>query len=150
LGENIGPIPEGLYPGNYLKRVGKALASEFGRTLLDEPKSTWVPVVRSRAVEALLRTIRADLAALKVRHNTFFSERPLTERRKKLPQAAIETLAIIVSWRVVTLARIKKIRGAEPSKRTINILMQTGWIRRRVGRATTYEITEIFLLYLGL
>ena len=49
LGEEIGAIPEGLYPGDYLKPVGAALAAEYGRTLTDKPESDWLPIVRDRA-----------------------------------------------------------------------------------------------------
>src|SRR6202163_1364184 len=79
LGENIGAIPEGLYPGDYLKPVGQALAAEHGATLLDQPEAEWLPVVRAKAIDMMMATIREDLAALNVRHDVFFSERSLTE-----------------------------------------------------------------------
>ncbi len=77
LGEEIGPIPEGLYPGDYLKPVGEALAAEFGRSLLDMPGQQWLPVVRGKAVAMMMEAIRADLAALNIKHDVFFSERSL-------------------------------------------------------------------------
>src|SRR5262249_15512551 len=77
LGENIGPIPEGLYPGDYLKPVGEALASERGRSLNQMPEEAWLPVVRAKAIEMMMAEIREDLAALNVRHGVFFSERSL-------------------------------------------------------------------------
>ena len=50
LGEDIGAIPEGLYPGDYLKPVGAALAAEYGATLLnDQPEAEWLPIVRANA-----------------------------------------------------------------------------------------------------
>src|SRR5882757_7045238 len=49
LGENIGEIPEGLYPGDYLKPVGQALADEHGDKLLKRPEAEWLPAVRSKA-----------------------------------------------------------------------------------------------------
>jgi arginyl-tRNA synthetase len=79
LGEDIGPIPEGLYPGDYLKPVGQALAAEHGRALRDRPSTEWLPVVRAKAVEMMMAEVRDDLAALNVRHDVFFSERSLTE-----------------------------------------------------------------------
>ena len=54
LGEAIGPIPEGLYPGDYLKPVGEALAREFGPALKDKPVAEWLPLVRSHAIDAKL------------------------------------------------------------------------------------------------
>src|SRR5213078_4080886 len=50
LGEDIGAIPEGLYPGDYLKPVGQALVSECGRALLDRPEADWLALVRQRAI----------------------------------------------------------------------------------------------------
>jgi arginyl-tRNA synthetase len=78
LGEDIGPIPEGLYPGDYLKPVGEYLAREFGAGLLSKPEGTWLPVARKRAVEAMMAMIRDDLAALNITHEVFASERALT------------------------------------------------------------------------
>ena len=78
LGENIGPIPEGLYPGEYLKRVGAALAARYGRDLLDWPDDRRLGATRALAIEMMMVAIRDDLAALNVRHDVFFSERSLS------------------------------------------------------------------------
>ncbi len=79
LGENIGAIPEGLYPGDYLKPVGVALAAEFGDALTRRPEAEWLPVVRAKAVDTMMAAIRADLAALNVTHDVFYSERALVD-----------------------------------------------------------------------
>jgi arginyl-tRNA synthetase len=79
LGEEIGPIPEGLYPGDYLKPVGRALAAEFGAELRHKPESQWLEPVRAVAVGAMMLLIRDDLAHLNIEHDVFFSERALTE-----------------------------------------------------------------------
>jgi arginyl-tRNA synthetase len=79
LGEHIGAIPEGLYPGDYLKPVGAALAAEYGAALQDRPETEWLPVVRNRAVDMMMAEIRDDLQALNVVHGVFFSERSLIE-----------------------------------------------------------------------
>src|SRR4051794_39530266 len=79
LGEKIGEIPEGLYPGDYLKPVGKALAANFGPTLKDRSESEWLPVVRLVAVDSMMRMIREDLASLGISQDVFFSERSLIE-----------------------------------------------------------------------
>ncbi len=92
LGEDIGPIPEGLYPGDYLKPVGAALASEYGRTLLAKPEAEWLPVVRAKAVEMMMNEIRQDLAVLNVRHDVFFSERSLVDGGEDAVAAAIAAL----------------------------------------------------------
>jgi arginyl-tRNA synthetase len=78
LGETIS-IPEGLYPGEYLKPVGKALAAEFGRSLLDKPETAWLAPVRQRVMAMMLALIREDLAALGVHHDVFFSEASLQD-----------------------------------------------------------------------
>jgi arginyl-tRNA synthetase len=77
LGEDIGAIPEGLYPGDYLKPVGRALADLHGDALLAMPEVEWLPLVRAAAIDSMLEMIRDDLAALNIRHDVFFSERTL-------------------------------------------------------------------------
>ena len=78
LGEEIGPIPEGLYPGDYLKPVGAALAAQYGRDLLTWADDRRLPMVRQKAVDMMMSAIRDDLAALNVRPDVFFSERALS------------------------------------------------------------------------
>jgi arginyl-tRNA synthetase len=80
LGEDIGPIPEGLYPGDYLKPVGEALARTYRDWLRNQPEATWLPIVRQAAVESMLVQILDDLAALGIEFDVFFSEKSLTER----------------------------------------------------------------------
>src|SRR5262249_43523693 len=50
LGEDIGAIPQGLYPGDYLKPVGAELAARYGASLKDKPEAEWLPLVRDRAI----------------------------------------------------------------------------------------------------
>jgi arginyl-tRNA synthetase len=78
LGEHIGAIPEGLYPGDYLRAVGAELAGQYGRTLLDKPEGEWLDILRAAAIAAMMAMIRADLEALNITHEVFFSERSLT------------------------------------------------------------------------
>ncbi len=75
LGQDIGEIPSGLYPGDYLKPVGQALAQEFGDKLLGT--NDWLPVVRDKAIAMMMDMIRADLAALNIKQEIFFSEKSL-------------------------------------------------------------------------
>jgi len=77
LGENIGDIPEGLYPGDYLKPVGTALAAEYGDKLKGEPEARWLPLVRAKAIDMMMAAIRGDLGALNIKFDVFFSERSL-------------------------------------------------------------------------
>ena len=76
LGETI-EIPKGLYPGDYLKPAGEALAREFGNSLLSKPEAEWLPLVKVRVLDAMMELIRSDLANLRVKHDVFFSERVL-------------------------------------------------------------------------
>jgi arginyl-tRNA synthetase len=79
LGETIGEIPEGLYPGDYLKPVGRALVDQHGSELLALPEQQWLPIVREAALRAMLAMIETDLDALGIHHDVFFSERSLIE-----------------------------------------------------------------------
>jgi arginyl-tRNA synthetase len=91
LGETIGDIPEGLYPGDYLKPVGEALAQAYGPALRDQSEAEWLPIVRAAAIDAMMQEIRGDLAALNIRHEVFFSERSLTTGQDEVG-ATIEAL----------------------------------------------------------
>ena len=73
-------IPKGLYPGDYLKPVGAALAAEFGESLLSRPEAEWLPLVKERVLAAMMDLVRADLANLGVKHDVFFSELTLHGR----------------------------------------------------------------------
>jgi arginyl-tRNA synthetase len=86
LGIDIGEIPEGLYPGDYLIPVGERLAQEFGPTYAEAPESEWLAIFRQRAVAAMLEMIRADLALLGIHHDLFSSEAELQAAGK--PEAA--------------------------------------------------------------
>jgi arginyl-tRNA synthetase len=92
LGGDIGAIPEGLYPGDYLKPVGGELASEYGAKLTTLKESEWLPVVRAKAIDMMMNVIRDDLAALNVHFDVFFSERSLIEGKRDEVAATIEDL----------------------------------------------------------
>ena len=77
LGEAVGDIPEGLYPGDYLVPVAKALAEEFGNAYVGAPESEWLSLFRTRAVAAMMVMIRDDLALLGIKHDVFASEAEL-------------------------------------------------------------------------
>ena len=93
LGEEVGPIPEGLYPGDYLKPVGEALAREHGDLLLAMPEAEWLPIVRDTTIDAMMNLIRGDLATLNITHQVFYSERSLTEGSPSAVDAAISDLS---------------------------------------------------------
>jgi arginyl-tRNA synthetase len=92
LGEDIGPIPEGFYPGDYLKPVGAALAAEYGAKLKSMHEAAWLPLVCATAIDMMMAHIREDLGALNVRHDVFFSERSLSEGNGGAVAATIEEL----------------------------------------------------------
>src|SRR5580700_10834319 len=92
LGEDIGRIPEGLYPGDYLKPVGAALAAQYKDALTKQPEAEWLPVVRAKAIEMMMATVRADLAALNISHDVFYSERSMVAGGTDLVAATIEWL----------------------------------------------------------
>ncbi len=94
LGEPIGEIPAGLYPGDYLVPVGQSLAAEFGRKLLDMPEEEALPLVKDRTIDAMMAMIRDDLALLNVRHEVFFSERTLHADNARKIRAAINELTL--------------------------------------------------------
>ena len=75
LGQDIGEIPAGLYPGDYLKPVGEALAKEYGKSLLG--KNDWHAVVREKSISMMMDMIRDDLASLDIKQEVFFSEKSL-------------------------------------------------------------------------
>jgi arginyl-tRNA synthetase len=79
LGEDIGAIPDGLYPGDYLKPVGQGLAAEHGDKLRGMSEAQWLPIVRAKAIAMMMDEIKGDLAALNIKHDVFFSERSLIE-----------------------------------------------------------------------
>lgn len=86
LGEAIGDIPEGLYPGDYLVPVGQALAQEFGERFVGAPEGEWLATFRVRAVDSMMALIKADLALLGIHHDVFASEAELQAAKK--PEAA--------------------------------------------------------------
>jgi arginyl-tRNA synthetase len=94
LGDEIGEIPAGLYPGDYLIPVGQALAGEFGRSLLQMPDEEALAIVKDRTIDAMMAMIREDLALLNVHHDVFFSERTLHADNARKIRSAINDLTL--------------------------------------------------------
>ncbi|MBP2446132.1 arginine--tRNA ligase [Rhizobium leguminosarum] len=92
LGEKIGEIPSGLYPGDYLVPVGQSLAADYGVRLHNMPEDQWMPIVKDRTIDAMMVMIREDLAALNVHHDVFFSERTLHAHGAAAIRTAINDL----------------------------------------------------------
>lgn len=79
LGEEIGEIPEGVYPGEYMIPIGQELAETLGGSLKDAPEAEWIDTFRNIAIERLLVGIKEDLAALGIHQDVFTSERDLVQ-----------------------------------------------------------------------
>jgi arginyl-tRNA synthetase len=94
IGEAIGEIPAGLYPGDYLIPVGQALVAEFGNDLLQKPEDEALAIVKERTIAAMMMMIREDLALLNVHHEVFFSERTLHADNARAIRAAINDLTL--------------------------------------------------------
>jgi arginyl-tRNA synthetase len=77
LGEEIGEIPEGLYPGDYLKPVGTILAAEYGDRFAGAPESEWLDLFKQKTVAAMIELIKHDLGLLGIHHDIFASEAEL-------------------------------------------------------------------------
>ena len=130
LGEEIGAIPEGLYPGDYLKPVGEALAKEHGKSLLNMPEERWISLVRSFAIDRMMDMIRDDLAALNIRHDVFFSEASLTRSGTDKVKAALDVLR---QKNLVFEGKLEKPKGHDDNEwedRDANAL-QIDRVRRR-------------------
>jgi len=97
LGEDIGAIPEGLYPGDYLKPVGALIAKTFGEALKSSPDPERLAVVRAIALEQMMISIRQDLAALGVSQDRFFYERTLIFQEELGPNS-IDRVARTIDW----------------------------------------------------
>ena len=109
LGEEIGAIPEGLYPGEYLREVGAALAERDGDKWAGLDESNWLPEVREFAVALMMDLIRDDLAAIGVKHDVFTSERALVD------SGAVErTIADFVARDLVYTGILEPPKGKTP------------------------------------
>jgi len=79
LGQDVGPVPEGQYPGEYLKDVGRAIAERDGDQWLDQAEEAWLDHFQLTAVAMMVDDIKRDLAALGVHMDVFSSERHQVE-----------------------------------------------------------------------
>ncbi|MGH1350212.1 MAG: arginine--tRNA ligase [Methyloligellaceae bacterium] len=111
LGEDIGEIPEGLYPGDYLVPVGEALAKVHGDKLLKMEEEEWLPIVKNFSIDANMDTIREDLSALGIKHDVFFSERSLIQGDK---DEVAETINWLREQGIVYEGRLPPPKGKLP------------------------------------
>ena len=111
LGQPIGEIPEGLYPGEYLKPVGEVLAKEFGSKFVGvNDEGQWLAPFRDKAITMMTELIKDDLSALGIKHEVFFSERSLHT------SGAVDTaIADLERKGVVYKGRLDKPKGEVPA-----------------------------------
>ena len=109
LGEDIGDIPAGLYPGDYLVPVGKLLADEFGDKLKTMDPAQRKSLLNDRSIAAMMDLIREDLATLNIHQDVFFSERTLHENGK-----IAETVQVMRDAGLVYEGRIPPPKGQLP------------------------------------
>ena len=96
LGEVIGEIPAGLYPGDYLEPVAEAIAARDGDRWLGGGEAAWLDAFQRMGVAAMMARIREDLAALGVSHDVFTSERELIEAgRVEEALAALDQMGLL-------------------------------------------------------
>ncbi len=109
LGEDIGEIPEGLYPGDYLKPVGEALAKQYGDKYRAAPEAEWLAPFRDFAVTAMMENIKADLELLGVHQTVFSSERALVEAG-----AVDRAMKTLTDAGLIYVGRLQPPKGMKP------------------------------------
>jgi arginyl-tRNA synthetase len=109
LGEDIGDIPEGMYPGDYLKPVGTILAAEYGDQFVGKAETEWLPAFREAAIKAMLDLIRHDLALLGIHHDKFASEAELQNSG-----AVVEGLDVLRGKQLVYEGTLERPKSLDP------------------------------------
>jgi arginyl-tRNA synthetase len=109
LGEEIGDIPQGMYPGDYLKPVGTILAAEHGDRFALKPEAEWLPAFRDAAIKAMLDLIRYDLGLLDIHHDRFSSEAELQESG-----AVVEAMDVLRSKGLVYEGTLERPKSLDP------------------------------------
>ncbi len=109
LGDEIGDIPEGMYPGDYLKPVGTILAAEYGSDYAEMPEAEWLPIFRQAAINAMLDLIRHDLALLNIHHDLFSSEAKL-----QTSGAVTEAMEVLRSKGLVYEGTLERPKSLDP------------------------------------
>ncbi|WP_282151417.1 arginine--tRNA ligase [Ruegeria atlantica] len=112
-------IAEGLYPGDYLIPIGEALKEKYGDSLIDKPESEWLEELREFSTDAMMDLIRADLKALGVEMDVFYSEKSLYGTGKI--EAALKSLTDkgLIYEGVLEPPKGKKPEDWEPREQTL-------------------------------
>ena len=147
LGEEVGEVPEGLYPGDYLKPVGVALARTYGASLRHKPESYWLPIVRKTAIEAMMAMIRADLASLKIAFDVYASERALTGADGGVDQVK-EAIEALGARDLIYIGRLETAQGLDDRglgrPRADVVSLVAVWRRRRSAAAEIGRLLHLF------
>ncbi|MEM7429170.1 MAG: arginine--tRNA ligase [Pseudomonadota bacterium] len=114
LGEDIGEIPSGLYPGEYLIALGQQLAAEHGDSLMDAEEPSWLPKLRRAAIDFNMAIIRDDLKALNIEHDVFFSEQSLHDRDDDASSGIETSIAKLRARNLVFEGRLPPPKGQVP------------------------------------
>src|SRR6478672_10118001 len=109
LGEDIGEIPDGMYPGDYLKPVGTILAAGYGDQFVGKAETEWLPAFREAAIKAMLDLIRHDLAMLGIHHDKFASEAELQNSG-----AVVEGLDVLRGKQLVYEGTLERPKSLDP------------------------------------
>ena len=109
LGETIGEIPEGMYPGEYLRPVGEILAAAHGDEFVGKAEAEWLPLFREAAIKAMLDLIRHDLGLLNIHHDKFSSEAELQRRG-----AVDEAMEVLRSKGLVYEGMLERPKSLDP------------------------------------
>lgn len=118
LGEDIGDIPEGLYPGDYLKDTGQALVEAFGDQYKEAPEDDYLPAFKEFCISSMMDLIRHDLSLIGVNQDVFTSEKELTETGKV--EQAVEVLD---SQGLVYTGTLPPPKGKEDSWEPVELLL---------------------------
>lgn len=112
LGQDIGEIPAGLYPGDYLKPVGAQLVEKFGSDLENMPEKERPSLIKPIVLEAMMDLIRADLKLLGVTHDLFFPESQLHSGNNTIA----DTLESLREDGLVYLGKLEPPKGKTPEE----------------------------------
>jgi arginyl-tRNA synthetase len=111
LGDDMGAVPAGLYPGDYLVPLGQDIAKRYGDIWRNADEAVWLETIRTEAVAAMLVLIKEDLAALGVKHDLFSSERAMVE------SGAVEaSLAALEERGLIYVGTLEPPKGKTPDE----------------------------------
>lgn len=118
-GRDIGEIPEGLYPGDYLIPIGEELKAAYDDLFVDRPEAEWLAPVRDFALKRMMDLVRDDLVALGIVHEVFFSEKALHDSGRVDHALAVLTAKGLIYQGVLEAPKGKQPEDWEPRPQTL-------------------------------